>query len=263
MGPKVVHPALGAKSFSCPHCGALANQTWYQVYVDAYRNDEAPSLPPTDIISIVENDHGLGDEGKANWVRYFKKVLAKDVFTHRLGEPKYLILSVPTLSLSACFSCGDMALWQADKLLYPSHRSDIIPNDDMPTDVRKDFLEAASIVDQSPRGAAALLRLAVQKLMTHVGEKGKDIDKDIGSLVRKGLDVRVQRALDIVRVIGNHAVHPGRIDLRDDKATALRLFDLVNVIVEDRIGTPKRIDAMYGDLPEGALNAIEMRDGGN
>jgi hypothetical protein len=33
----------------------------------------------------------------------------------------------------------------------------------MPADVRVDFLEAASIVDQSPRGAAALLRLAIHE----------------------------------------------------------------------------------------------------
>jgi hypothetical protein len=63
-------------------------------------------------------------------------------------------------------------------------------------------------------------------------------------------------------VIGNNAVHPGQIDLRDDKATAIKLFNLVNLIVEAMIATPKHIEQMYEKLPSGALKAIEKRDGG-
>jgi hypothetical protein len=44
-----------------------------------------------------------------------------------------------------------------------------------------------------------------------------------------------------VRVIGNNAVHPGAIDLRDDKATATTLLQLVNLVVDRRISTQKRI----------------------
>jgi hypothetical protein len=110
------------------------------------------------------------------------------------------------------------------------------------------------------RGAAALLRLAIQKLCKHLGEKGKNIDNDIGALVEKGLDGRIQKALDIVRVIGNNAVHPGQIDLRDDRATAEELFDLVNLIAETMINQPKHIEELYDRLPQGAREAIEKRD---
>jgi len=90
-----------------------------------------------------------------------------------------------------------------------------MPNPDLPDELFRDFDEAREIVDGSLRGAAALLRLVIRKLCAHLGEKGKDINADIASLVAKGLNPLVQKALDVVRVIGNEAVHPGTIDLRD------------------------------------------------
>jgi hypothetical protein len=70
----------------------------------------------------------------------------------------------------------------------------------------------------------------------------------------------VQKALDIVRVIGNEAVHPGTIDLRDDRDTALKLFGLVNLIAEQMISNPKHVDAFYETIPPNKKAAIEKRD---
>jgi hypothetical protein len=131
----------------------------------------------------------------------------------------------------------------------------------MPPDVRADFLEANEIVDKSPRGAAALLRLCIQKLMVHLGGKGKNINDDIASLVQEGLDNRIQKALDVVRVVGNGAVHPGQIDFEDDKTIATKLFGLVNVIVESQITQRRHIEEMYKEIvPESVKAQIEKRD---
>src|SRR5207253_9157908 len=112
-------------------------------------------------------------------------------------------------------------------MIYPI-RSHVAPiaHADMPADVRADYDEAAAIVQRSPRGAGALLRLALQKLMPHLGEKGKNMNGDIASLVASGLDPGMQQALDALRVIGNNAVHPGELDLQDNVETVGSLFGL-------------------------------------
>jgi hypothetical protein len=130
----------------------------------------------------------------------------------------------------------------------------------MPTNVKEDFIEARNIVNASPRAATALLRLALQKLMVHLGESGKNINDDIANLVKKGLSPTIQKALDAVRVVGNNAVHPGELDLKDDNETAVALFGLVNLIVNARITQPKEVDELYSKIPTGAKEAIEKRD---
>ena len=71
----------------------------------------------------------------------------------------------------------------------------------------------------------------------------------------------VQQSLDVVRVIGNEAVHPGVIDLKDDRDTATTLFQILNTIADQMISHPKTVQAMYDKLPETKREAIEKRDG--
>ena len=164
-------------------------------------------------------------------------------------------------SLSNCSSCGEPTIWHGQSMIYPLHASAEHPNDDLPGDVRADFEEARNIANLSPRGAAALLRLALQKLCVHLGEPGNNINSDIASLVAKGLPPRVQQALDSVRVIGNEAVHPGTLDLKDDQETANKLFRLVNFVASKMITEPREIDEIYGSLPADKLAGIAKRDG--
>jgi hypothetical protein len=108
-----------------------------------------------------------------------------------------------------------------------------------------------------------LLRLCVQKLCEHLGEPGKNINDDVASLVKKGLPVEVQQALDIVRVTGNNAVHPGQMDLKDDPEMVGGLFALVNLVAEIMISRPKAIQEAYAKLPQSALDNIAKRDRGS
>jgi hypothetical protein len=175
-------------------------------------------------------------------------------------EGIFLSRQIFNLWASQCFSCEKIAIWIHDKLVFPDYQIEINPNRDLPEEIKADFIEAARISDVSPRGSAAILRLCIQKICQHLGGKGNNINDDIGDFVRRGLDVRVQKALDIVRVIGNNAVHPGQIDLRDDRETVSKLFRLVNMIADAMITQPKHVAELYEELPDGFKRQIEKRD---
>ncbi len=134
-------------------------------------------------------------------------------------------------------------------------------NADMSDSVKQLYNEAGTVYNKSPRAACALLRLAIDRLCNELGETDRDINKNIGNLVKKGLPQAVQQALDVVRVVGNKAVHPGVISFDvDDKGTATMLMRLLNIITERMITEPKEIGSLYEGLPESVKESITNRD---
>lgn len=163
-------------------------------------------------------------------------------------------------SVSRCSHCNKYAIWYEEKMIYPNYSIAPLPEEDMPDEIKNDFEDARQVLTISSRSSAALLRLAVEKLCIHLGYSGDNINQAIGKMVADGLDPLVQQAFDTVRVIGNEAVHPGQIDLRDDPDTALQLFNLVNFIVREKISKPRQIQEIYNKLPQSKLQQIEQRD---
>ena len=161
-----------------------------------------------------------------------------------------------------CSHCGKYSVWRDKVVISPDSSPAPIPNIDLPEEIRIDFDEARAIISRSPRGAAALFRLCIQKLCKHLGGTGKNINDDIAYLVSQGLNVRIQQSLDIVRVVGNEAVHPGSMDLKDNAEIALQLANLINLIADAMITQPKAVDALYAKLPVSTRDSISKRDAG-
>lgn len=120
-----------------------------------------------------------------------------------------------SIHVATCQNCKKKTIWIDNAYIYP----DIVAeeaNPDMPESVKQLYNEAGSIYSKSPRAACALLRLAIDRLCNELGETDRDINKNIGALVEKGLPKSIQQALDVVRVVGNKAVHPGHIEFDVD-----------------------------------------------
>jgi hypothetical protein len=256
---KYVSPSVKETAFNCPHCGALAKQFWFSAHAEQLKKDTLPLVIDTQKLQELKLDRVEDAEERKRLRKWAeRRATGRPSFE---GNHQYCDVDIGNVWFSRCYNCNEIALWIHDRLNYPRRGEAPPANPDMPEDIRRDYDEASTILDLSPRGAAALIRFAIDRLCGKLGDPKMSINENIKTLVAGGLASRIQKALDAVRVIGNNAVHPGQIDLEDDRATAESLFRLLNLIVEKMISEPRHVDEVYAALPEEARKAIEKRDG--
>jgi hypothetical protein len=191
---KIVLPSVRETAFCCPHCDVFTTQYWYDAFAHQLESEKGlpfvlTSQTQEQRAKIVE---GLDADNKKEMIEYMDRVLSAMVHLESVSS-QYVRLSVLNLHLSKCFNCKKIALWVSDRLVFPPAKSGVVPNQDLPAEVIADFEEAREIVNASPRGAVALLRLCIQKLCDQLGEKGKTIDKNIAAFVQKGLNLLFNR----------------------------------------------------------------------
>ena len=262
MAADIPTPSVWLRAFACPHCGAFAKQYWFDLYGEMLDRADTPHIPTDEDFARWMADPVLKeDEKKARTLRsWFERMTSAQPCTESVSGGRRGHHKMCNLFASRCDACDQVAVWIRDRLAYPPAKAGPEPNSDLPEEILRDYEEARRILELSPRGAAALLRLSIQRLCAHLGETGEDIDADIASLVGKGLDQLVQQALDAVRVIGEEAVRPGVLDLSDDRDTAAELFALMNVIADEMITRPKSLKAVYDRLPQSKRDAIDARN---
>ena len=241
-------PSVTKTAFNCPYCGVYAKQSWFNLY------------------AIVPPDAGWTPYGRKSNSSKVSELLEKgDILVGKLvlgssfqgafsGWPLHNVYA------SSCSHCREVAVWVNKKMAHPPEALSIQPNQDLPDDIKSLFEEARQVAPTSPRSAAALLRLCVDKLCSSLGETGRSLNDSIANLVKRGLPPDVQKMLDYVRVIGNDAVHPGKLDAGDKQEHVHILFKLVNLIAEKMISEQKQVERLYNSLPEDARSRIERRD---
>ena len=185
---KYVPPSVKETAFNCPHCGALARQFWFSVHADSMKKDALPLVIDAKKLEELDSSHIEEKEQRERLKKWAeRKAKGRPFF---VDNSKYGEVDVNNVWLSRCYNCSELALWICDRMIYPQRGEAPTANPDMPGDSRRDYDEASAILDQSPRGAAALIRLAIQKLCKELGQPGKNINDDIGALVKGGLELK-------------------------------------------------------------------------
>lgn len=181
---------------------------------------------------------------------------------HKVVEEKTNLYNANrSIKILQCRVCLEEIVYYQDKMVYPSCSTAPFAHKDMPEIIKQDYDEARNILVDSPRGACALLRLAIQKLCDELVEGDQKLFNKIGALVERGLPKQLQQAFDFVRLTGNDAVHGiGELDVQDTPEIAEALFKLINMIVEKMITEPKQVNELYSLIPEGKQKAINERD---
>ena len=241
-------PEYGSNKFQCPHCNTVATQEWFAA-------NKASSVAIGIINHLYLNYRANIDDFSQERISRFLKEI-----NSQFGGGFYKF--VPNgFAIATCASCENFTLWVNNEIVFPKKNTLPPPNADLNEDIKSLYLEASSILIDSPRGSTALLRLALQKLLEQVGKSGKNINGDIKELVAEGLSPKIQQALDLLRVVGNNAVHPGQINLDDNTEIAKKLFAILNFIAEELLTKPKELEQLYANLiPIETQEHIKQRD---
>lgn len=226
MNKEYCTPELDKKAFNCPHCRVFAKQRWYSLMFNSfdakvsYTNNDRPIYHSKDIIRTCLDDNFIA---------------------------------------SKCDHCEKLVLWNKEKIIYPRSITVESPNPDMPEIAKGLYMESAKILQDSPRASAALLRLALQEILNEVIEGGEknSINKNIGILSEQ-VDEYTQKALDLIRVNGNNAVHPGEICIEEESIE--HMYEILNMIVQKLISDKKQIDDLFKKIPESYKKSIKRRD---
>ena len=238
-------PRLKETAFNCPRCNAYAHQTWMGLFGSSNESG----------VDVVKSGDDLSK------VRHLIRIKEKAWVIPGLGDGtrKGDVQSL----VSQCQRCDQFSYWIDKRLVYPKILTNPPPHGDMPYSVVGYYNEARQIAGDSPRAAAALLRLAAKKLCEELGETERNLNRAIGNLKKKGLSESVIQSLDSLRITGNEGgAHEGQIDLsgEDNKPLVEKLFWLLNFIVEKTIAEPRNIEETFHSMPEGQKQSVKARD---
>lgn len=223
-------PKYKSTAFVCPNCSAYAQQQWeFIVTKTNYGSNQFGENVHYDVYQLSSDNHSPNNKG---------------------------------LAFSDCQLCGGKSVWLDGSMIYPVSSCIENPRELMPDDVKEIYNEAREVYRVSPRSSAALLRLALEILLPQLGAKKSNINNMIAQLVsEKKAFLQVQKAMDVLRVIGNDALHPGIINIEkeDSKPISLALFKMLNYIIVETKESEEMVDGMYSVLPESLREKINER----
>src|SRR5580704_18524164 len=243
MNSQDMEPQFGAESFSCPYCNAVAHQDWYSLFL---KPENATELVVLTLEALML--------AKGNETDQFLQRLKDNVLAYEYQEhPRNLKVKLLNLHVSRCYNCKGFTVWVRDRLVFPvtveeaphviegefqgavvdlqapaedvQHGNEHVQaNAEEVDEASEDFEEAAAILNKFPRGAAALTRICIQKMMPLVKANAKNPDENFSSLVRKGLEVEIQQAMDVLQVVRKNPLQRSEVDLKEENETAKKFL---------------------------------------
>jgi hypothetical protein len=180
----------------------------------------------------------------------------KLTFRRRSKKP----VPIVNLKLSSCSHCSRNAIWLDEDIIFPRYSYTPNPCEVMPLDILHYYAQARDVAAYSSIGALALLRITIEKVLEKTGANKGDINDNIQFLVDNGqISTKTQKALDVIRLIGNKAIH-AEDGITYNIDIIYETFEVINIIVNDLIVDQQKINKVIQKMPEKDQTKIASRD---
>ena len=177
----------------CPHCGHIVTFSKPSIEIDVTQPSDRPKRP----------------DGGPKGIAYVGEI--QEYPTYLVTESGGFRVHVYS---SRCPSCNkpvvSAEIMDYDstefKLVYPYMQSRFVP-EEVPKDIKNDFLEATAVLPISEKASAALSRRCLQNILIDRGAKKDTLNNQI-EWALPSLPSYLRDNLHTVRNIGNFAAHP-------------------------------------------------------
>ncbi len=171
MAKKTSPPSVKETAFDCPHCGAYTTQLWFYLHADSIAGEiKTPNIPDDKFKTEININNDFNAEMKQKLTEWIEKMDSGLMFFQEKEGGPNNSYRVNNLYLSQCHNCDQISLWVHDNLVFPSQKAGVHLNNDLPENVKHYLEETRSMLILLARGAAAFLRLSIQKLRDFLDE---------------------------------------------------------------------------------------------
>ena len=170
-------------------------------------------------------------------------------YIRRFHDYTQIIPQIPELEVAVCDYCHQYTIWRSGLMIYPAAPQAESVEMNLELEARRNYQEAKTIMDHSPRMAVALLRLCLQGVCEQLDEKSDNLHKNFTRLVRRGLPPKLLAELRRLRVFGKEAIDLSKLDKKEDRETAMSLLKVIDLIVEIMIACPRRVNDLHRTSP--------------
>jgi hypothetical protein len=225
--PSVVATGDRPESFSCPYCNTVAHHDWYSLFLKPENAAEVRVLTPEAVNALRQGD---AQRGNIKEIDQFVERLKKNALTYEYQKhPHPLKVKMANLHISNCHNCNGFSLWVSGLLVFPTKL------DKTSEFVEEDLEEAAAILNKFPRGTTALMRVCIQKLVPLLEDNGKKLNQRVSSLVRKGLEMEMQQATEVLKFLRGDSAQLNSLESQADRETAVRFLDSLKEVLQRRM----------------------------
>lgn len=191
----------------CPRCKKGVQQSWFVIKHEFIGAPILQEVSSWERIADITPDRG-DDSEFINW----------------------------SFDISICYLCRNYIIWINKHPLYKNPGLIPLPHESMPDYIKQFYDEARNVFFTSHKAANILLRLAFEKLFQYIGEgelSNCSSDKKVINL-----DTSISHMLKSLKVLGEEGHFDSCFNDKEvmeiDEVTLI-MFDLVNLIVEDKI----------------------------
>lgn len=213
-------PAVDSDAFVCPTCQAYATMNWNHLQF------ETGSHP-----------RFLEEPRPGAHFNSYNKVISWQV--------------------ARCSRCKMAQIWRDGQMIWPRKSTMPAPHNELDGRARELYDEASAVVDISPRAAAALVRASLEQfLRAHFNEPRGRL-QDMISRLKATVSESTWKMLDLIRVLGNASLHDNddeaevvQMYMDDTAQTAEWLFTVINMLTEELVAIPRKVDKYHSAIPE-------------